>query len=210
MPASPGCSVRSRSSNCLLRVVLRHDPVLDVGPVEARRRSAARRRAAAGSRSRRGWRWSPWRSARSAARRASARAASTAPGSRAGSRGPTATRSAPRRWRTARSGRARAAAASARSRSASGREVEQVELAARGTPPRPPGARRGPGVELRNPARTPSARQRVDLVLHQRDQRRDDDADAVAHAAPGSGSTATCRRRSASAPARRRRRRRGR
>jgi hypothetical protein len=34
-------------------------------------------------------------------------------------------------------------------------------------------------VELRKPARTPSG-QRVDLVLHQRDQRRDHDPDAVA------------------------------
>ena len=40
--------------------------------------------------------------------------------------------------------------------------------------------------------------QRVDLILHQRDQRRDDDARAASARAPGSGSTATCRRRSAS------------
>ena len=33
---------------------------------------------------------------------------------------------------------------------------------------------------MRNAARTPELRERVDLVLHQRDQRRDDDADAVA------------------------------
>ena len=35
-------------------------------------------------------------------------------------------------------------------------------------------------VELRNAARTPSSAQRRDLVLHQRDQRRHDDADAFA------------------------------
>ena len=46
-------------------------------------------------------------------------------------------------------------------------------------------------------AGTPHARQAVDLVLHQRDQRRHDDRDAVSNEQPGPGSRATCRRRSA-------------
>ena len=89
--------------------------------------------------------------------RASARAARTASGSRAGSRAPTATRSAPRRWRTARSCRGPAGAAWTR-RSA----VPVPGRAGPGRPrrsrPRPGGARAGSWVELRNPARTPSAR----------------------------------------------------
>ena len=36
MPASPGCSARRKASSWLPRVVLGHDPVLDVGPVEGR------------------------------------------------------------------------------------------------------------------------------------------------------------------------------
>ena len=121
---------------------------------------------------------SPSRSARSAARRASARAASTAPGSRAGSRGPTATTQC-----------ASSIANSAilpRSSSATvdgdpqplGREVEQVELAGEERRLDHRAARSESWVELRKPARTPSAAQRVDLVLHQRDQRRDHHADA--------------------------------
>ena len=138
-----------------------------------------------------------------AAPRASARAARTARGSRAGSRAPTGIRSAPRRWRTARScpgpaGAAwrRCAAAPAPGRAGPARR--------RGSRLRPGGAGAESWVELRNPARTPSAAQRVHLVLHQRDQRRDDHAGARAGPARVSGSTATCRRRSASAPARRR------
>ena len=90
-------------------------------------------------------------------RRASARAASTARGSRAGSRGPTGTRSAPRRWRTGRSvprsssrvGRARCAAAPAPGRAGRARR--------RRTRPRPRGGSSASWVELRKPARTPSA-----------------------------------------------------
>ena len=93
--------------------------------------------------------------------------------------------------------RGRAARWSARTPQPLGREVQQVELARDGRRPRP--ARRSDDscVELRKPARTPSARERVDLVLHQRDQRRDHDARCRPGPAPGSGSTATCRRRSA-------------
>ena len=36
-------------------------------------------------------------------------------------------------------------------------------------------------VEFRNAAATPASRSALDLILHQRDQRRDDEADAVAH-----------------------------
>ena len=58
-----------------------------------------------------------------------------------------------------------------------GREVEQVELA-RQEPASTTRRSSKSCVEFRNAARTPSAAQRVDLVLHQRDQRRDDDARA--------------------------------
>ena len=46
--------------------------------------------------------------------------------------------------------------------------------------------------------------QRIDLILHQRDQRRNHDARPPDAAARESGNTAICRRRSASAPAHRR------
>ena len=90
------------------------------------------------------------------------------------------------------------------------RHVEQVELALahRALDARP--AARKSSDELSAAARTPSWRQRRDLVLHQRDQRRDDDGRARPGTAPAPGSRATCRRRSASGPARRRRRGRGR
>ena len=102
-----------------------------------------------------GLRW-PSRSARSAARPASARAARTVRGSRAGSRAPTGPRSAPRRWRTARSGRGRAAAPPIRPAAA---PAPGTAGPARppGTPSRPAAARPASWVELRNPARTPSA-----------------------------------------------------
>ena len=77
-----------------------------------------------------------------------------------------------------------------------GREVEQVELAREEGRLDP-----APLVEVLRGVEEPGAhaerRQRVDLVLHQRDERGDDDADALAHERAGSGSTATCRRRSA-------------
>ena len=47
--------------------------------------------------------------------------------------------------------------------------------------------------------------QRLDLIAHERDERRHHDGDARRGRAPAPGSRATCRRRSASAPARRRR-----
>ena len=60
-----------------------------------------------------------------------------------------------------------------------GRDVQQIELARReGALDRARSARRS--VELSAAARTPASRQRRHLVLHQRDQRRDDDAVAVA------------------------------
>ena len=58
----------------------------------------------------------------------------------------------------------------------------------------------GRGVQpLRRHARLLQGR---DLVGHQRDQRRDDEAEAAAAPATGSGSTGSCRRRSAAPPAR--------
>ena len=184
MPASPGCSVRSRSSSCLRGSFFGDDPVLDVGPVEAGHEVPGVAAASAGRRSRRGWPWSRSRSARCGARRASARAASTARGSRAGSRGPTGPRSAPRRWRTARSCRGRAAAGWPDPQPLR-RQVEQVELAGEERAPRPRGRSSRSWVELRKPARTPERRQRVDLVLHQRDQRRDDHARRPARTSAG-------------------------
>ena len=86
------------------------------------------------------------------------------------------------------------------------RDVEQVELAAQQALLGLARRWRSPAMELRKAAAHAGLQQRVDLVLHQRDQRRDDDADARRAAGPESGSTATCRRRSASAPGRRRRR----
>ena len=85
------------------------------------------------------------------------------------------------------------------------RDIEQVEIAAQQTLVRSRRRRRQSSVELRKAAVTPSLAQGVHLVLHQRDQRRDDDADAGPQQRGQSGSTATCRRRSASAPARRHR-----
>ena len=167
------------------RVVLGHDPVLDVRPVEARDevpRVGSELRA--GGRSRRAWPRSRSRSGRSAGRRASARAAPTAAGSRAGSRGPTATRSAPRRSRTARSGPGRAGAGCSARAAAPGRG-RAGRARRRGRPPRPRRRSARSCVELRNPARTPSARQRVDLVLHEGDQRGDDDADARSRTSAG-------------------------
>ena len=105
--------------------------------------------------------------------------------------------------------RGRAAACVAGTPQALGRQVEQVQLAGEerrlDQPPRVEVLRR---VEEAGPHAERA--QRVDLVLHQRDQRRDRPPRRRRGPAPGSGSTATCRRRSASAPARRRRRRRAR
>ena len=141
---------------------------------------------------------------------ASARAARSAGGTRGGSRGPTARRSGPRRWRTGRSRRASSSDRKRGGQQALGGDVEQVELAGEQLRVRP--ARRSPpsrrGVEERG-AHAELA-QRLDLVLHQRDQRRDHDARCPRAAGRATGSTATCRRRWASAPGRRRRWRHGR
>ena len=79
----------------------------------------------------------------------------------------------------------------------------------RGTPPRPARRSSRSWVELRNPARTPSARSAstwscISAISGEIT------TPTPRGPAPGSGSTATCRRRSASARARRRRRRRAR
>ena len=55
MPASPGCSVRSSASSWRARLVLRHDPVLDVGPVEAGHEAAGRPQLQPLGDLRRGW-----------------------------------------------------------------------------------------------------------------------------------------------------------
>ena len=91
--------------------------------------------------------------------------------------------------------------------------VQQLERGARPAAARAPGTagrarrrgsavldRRGVSNVLRGveePGPDAERGQRVDLVLHQRDQRRDDHAGALRGPAPGPGSTATCRRRSA-------------
>ena len=96
----------------------------------------------------------------------------------------------------------------ARRRHALGRRVEQHEAAARASR-----ARRGRPRRRRawNSERGVHAGflERADLVVHQRDQRADDDGHAVrcgGARSPGPGSTGSCRRRWASARARRRRR----
>ena len=140
----PRARSRSSSSSCLLRLVLRHDPVLDVGPVEAGHEVPGVVQAQPGAISAcvacgrgRGQR-DPRH------RRASARAASTAPGSRGGSRAPTGTRSAPRRWRTGRSCRGRAARSVDSDGAAAPAPGRAGPARRRGTPPRPRAARRGP------------------------------------------------------------------
>ena len=103
-----------------------------------------------------------------------------AAGTRAGSRGPIATRSAPRRSRTARAARCAEQLEEARRQQALGRDVEQVELAARARARST--SRRLGAAQRRVEERRAHAElgERRDLVLHQRDQRRDHDADAVA------------------------------
>ena len=90
------------------------------------------------------------------------------------------------------------------------RHVEQVEPPGleRRAPLRP--ASSGSSSECSARRRDAELAQRRDLVVHQRDQRRDDDAPCPAGTAPAPGSRGSCRRRSASAPARRRPPRRGR
>ena len=59
-----------------------------------------------------------------------------------------------------------------------GRDVQQVELARHERALDRAAPRGAESVELRNAARTPSLAEGRDLVLHQRDERRDDDAGA--------------------------------
>ncbi len=179
----------------------------------SRRRNRARRRAPGGRARRRGSAGRRWRCRRRSARRERGRAAGRDRCTRGENRGPTARRSELRRWqrerragrRAARRGRRPAARLrAARLRAAGravttraeasqpfekavgheplGRHVEQVELAA--VQAREHAPRRG-GVERRVVEGGPHARcqQGVDLVLHERDERRDDDA----HARPDDG-----------------------
>ena len=68
------------------------------------------------------------------------------------------------------------------------RDVEQVERARRGLAAHP-ACSAGARLEFRNSARMPSWRSASHLVLHQRDQRADDDRGAGAQRAPAAGST---------------------
>jgi hypothetical protein len=99
-------------------------------------------------------------------------------GTPAGSHGPTATRNALRRWRTAQDPLRSSRLETARRQQAFGRHVEQVEL----TAPKRASTRMRRLARSRQwssgTRRARRARQRVDLILHQRDQRRDDQADA--------------------------------
>ena len=85
-----------------------------------------------------------------------------------------------------------------------GRDVEQVDLA-RGGLPADPALLRGREAGVQELGADAELAQRGHLVLHQRDQRADDDRRCRRAAGPGAGSTATCRCRSASPRARRRR-----
>ena len=83
-----------------------------------------------------------------------------------------------------------------------GREIEQIEPAGLELR-RDPRGLCGSSSECSAAAAHAELAQRRNLVVHQRDQRRDDDGRARPGRAPAPGSTGSCRRRSASAPARR-------
>ena len=110
--------------------------------------------------------------------------------------------------------------ASSMAKSAMRQRVQQVEEAVRDQPLRrdveqfEPALDAGRGgsrpassavsAELSAAAAHAGLPQRLHLVAHQRDQRRDDDGRALAGTAPAPGSRSTCRRRSGTAPPRRR------
>ena len=164
------------------RVVLVDDRVADVRAVEARHEDTRAARAIEarddlGARLRVGG--GGERDARHAAD--SARAAPTAAGTRAGNRAPTAIRSAPRRWRTARSPRA---SSSSRQRGVDqplGRDVERGRARRRRARARSRARFRRVLRRVEERRAHAELQQRRDLVLHQRDQRRDDDPGAGAH-----------------------------
>ena len=79
------------------------------------------------------------------------------------------------------------------------RDVKQVELA--GAEARRSSPRARASAEVSEAARMPIASRRADLVVHQRDQRRDHQRRSRRAPAPAAGSSATCPRRSASPPA---------
>ena len=165
------------------RVVLLDDAIADVRPVEARNEHArvVEREAMDDFVARDGVGGGRERDARH--RRESARAAPTAECIQAGNRAPIATRNALRRWRTARS---RARSSRSRKRGVirrSGATYSRSSSPSRSA--RSVAAASAPdSVEFRYAARTPTSRQRGDLILHQRDQRRHDDARAEARLAP--------------------------
>ena len=121
-----------------------------------------------------------------------------APGSRGGSRGPTARCSAPRRSTNSATRRRCAAPRGSAGRASRSGVTYTMHGAVVADQARAPAAprRRHRAVER---ADGDAARgQLVDLILHQRDQRRHHQRHARQAAAPAAGSTATCRRRSAS------------
>ena len=197
MPASPGCSVRSSSSSCVPGSFFGTIRYWMLGRSKLATKCRASVEVEPGGDLGVGRGRSPSRSARCAARRPALvqHRQRQVVGPEVVAPLGDAVRLVDREQRDLARGRAAASSPSTRERLR--RQVEQVELAARGTPPRPSRRSSKSWVELRNPARTPSARQRVDLVLHQRDQRRDRPPRRRPGRAPGSGSTATCRRRSA-------------
>ena len=158
MPGVAGVLGAQQVQQLPARLVLGHDPVLDVGPVEAGHEVPGAGQVQPGRRSRRGWPGWRSRSARSGARPASARAASDS----AEVVGPEvvaplghAVRLVDREQRDRAAVEqpqrsTRCAAAPAPGRAGPARRP--------GTRPRPRGAAPASWVELRKPARTPSAR----------------------------------------------------
>ena len=62
-----------------------------------------------------------------------------------------------------------------------GRDVEQLQLARRAADPARRASRRARATSRAAPPATPRSGQRVDLILHERDQRRDDETGALEH-----------------------------
>ena len=74
-------------------------------------------------------------------------------------------------------------------------DVEQLQPAGAEVGVGPGGPRRRPGSNRAGRRATPCAREEVELVLHQRDQRRDDQRQAVEQQCRATGSRGSCRRR---------------
>ena len=158
MPASPGVLAAEQLQQLLLRLVLRHDAVLDVRPVEARDEVRGVRQVAAGRRSRA---WVASVAVAVSAMRGTAGQRSCSADERevVGPEvvAPLRRRSAPRRWRTAAIGAAVEEAAASTRRAAAPARGRAGRARRRGRRPRPGARSAGSCVELRNAARTPSA-----------------------------------------------------